>query len=478
MPKTKVCTTCKIEKPLLAFYKNKSCKDGYAHQCAECNKKAGKTSYKKAIKICKKCGVKYKRKGTSNICLKCFKAFQYCTICEQILPLDHFHTKNGKPYSRCKECHNTIQRKKHEKTCEKCGIVFNSNYSISLCLECRKEFGICSNCGMIKLLEEFNKLNNALFGHVYRCRECQNEYQREKEYDIKKRKYRKNNGLCVKCGKKPHTKNNTMCKLCSKLARKSQLKRIKILKSQGLCVKCGKKKFMENQHSVKYPVCEDCNQIRLLRSRETSSDVIRAIKIKLVNGYGGKCVYCGETHIEFLSLDHVNNDGAEERRKYTGHMWIRAINEGFPDKYQVLCMSCNFKKGKLNRKHGSSKKVTISYKKNIVCTKCGEIKNDFSKKNWNVCRECANKLTRERNARIRKEVYEHFGNKCSCCGEKDYEKLTIDHINNDGAEHRKTLTTTIYRWLINNNYPPGFRLLCMNCNHAYAKYGYCPHERR
>lgn len=48
--------------------------------------------------------------------------------------------------------------------------------------------------------------------------------------------------------------------------------------------------------------------------------------------------------------------------------------------------------------------------------------------------------------------------------------LSIDHINNDGAKHRKKLGITrgsgsqkFFRWLITNNFPKGFQVLCMNC---------------
>lgn len=67
---------------------------------------------------------------------------------------------------------------------------------------------------------------------------------------------------------------------------------------------------------------------------------------------------------------------------------------------------------------------------------------------------------------------------CNCCGESTFEFLTIDHINNDGKEHRKKIgTTTIYRWLKINNYPIGFRTLCFNCNLGkQINKGKCPHE--
>lgn len=58
--------------------------------------------------------------------------------------------------------------------------------------------------------------------------------------------------------------------------------------------------------------------------------------------------------------------------------------------------------------------------------------------------------------------------------EKPYitiDALSIDHINNDEAEERKRLykknvgfsANTFYRRLINNNYPEGYQVLCMNC---------------
>ncbi len=66
---------------------------------------------------------------------------------------------------------------------------------------------------------------------------------------------------------------------------------------------------------------------------------------------------------------------------------------------------------------------------------------------------------------------------CNCCGETLPEFLTIHHINNNGAAHRRKdkSANTIYRWLKQHNYPPGFSVLCWNCNTAMGYFGYCPH---
>jgi len=76
-------------------------------------------------------------------------------------------------------------------------------------------------------------------------------------------------------------------------------------------------------------------------------------------------------------------------------------------------------------------------------------------------------------------IFKHYGNKCACCGETRKEFLCIDHINGGGTKHHKELHnqgTYLYAWLIKNNFPKGFRVLCHNCNMAIGLYGYCPHQ--
>lgn len=64
---------------------------------------------------------------------------------------------------------------------------------------------------------------------------------------------------------------------------------------------------------------------------------------------------------------------------------------------------------------------------------------------------------------------------CVCCGHGRV--LTIDHLGNNGAEHRLKIgngANTLYSWLRKNNYPPGFRTLCFNCNSGRVLSA-CPH---
>lgn len=68
--------------------------------------------------------------------------------------------------------------------------------------------------------------------------------------------------------------------------------------------------------------------------------------------------------------------------------------------------------------------------------------------------------------------------KCACCGEKNVEFLSFDHINGGGLRHqKKEKYVNLMRWLKNNKYPKGFRVLCHNCNFSNGHYGYCPHKK-
>ena len=83
-------------------------------------------------------------------------------------------------------------------------------------------------------------------------------------------------------------------------------------------------------------------------------------------------------------------------------------------------------------------------------------------------------------ARIKREVFEHYGNRCVCCRESRFEFLGIDHIAGGGNKHRADMKMTAghgtYMWLRKNKFPEGFRLLCHNCNQSLGFYGHCPHE--
>ena len=82
--------------------------------------------------------------------------------------------------------------------------------------------------------------------------------------------------------------------------------------------------------------------------------------------------------------------------------------------------------------------------------------------------------------KLKLKVFAAYGNKCACCGESEPLFLEIDHINNDGAQHRKTIPHhSFYQWLKRNNFPSDFQILCCNCNRGkFLNGGICPHKNK
>lgn len=78
------------------------------------------------------------------------------------------------------------------------------------------------------------------------------------------------------------------------------------------------------------------------RCAEDRAEARRVIRER----YGKVCACCGEATDAFLTLDHINGDGAEQRRKlkWQGkgvqfYFWL--IRNGLPDGYRTLCFNCN-----------------------------------------------------------------------------------------------------------------------------------------
>ena len=80
--------------------------------------------------------------------------------------------------------------------------------------------------------------------------------------------------------------------------------------------------------------------------------------------------------------------------------------------------------------------------------------------------------------KMRKAAIDAYGGVCRCCGEGTYEFLAIDHINGGGNKHHRSLRgrNHLIRLLRQQDYPPGYQVLCHNCNMARGFYGRCPHE--
>lgn len=80
---------------------------------------------------------------------------------------------------------------------------------------------------------------------------------------------------------------------------------------------------------------------------ERNSFYLKYYKGLIFDHYGWRCNCCGETTPQFLCVDHVNNDGYKDKigkcqKRITGlPLYRKIINEGYGEKYQILCANCN-----------------------------------------------------------------------------------------------------------------------------------------
>ena len=97
-------------------------------------------------------------------------------------------------------------------------------------------------------------------------------------------------------------------------------------------------------------LCFNCNMRKnrenLRKKGSKNQKTSERIHLKFFELYGNKCVCCGESVKDNLTMDHVKNNGKELRKKNgTGLAEYRvAIKVYDPETYQVLCWNCNLGK--------------------------------------------------------------------------------------------------------------------------------------
>ena len=107
-------------------------------------------------------------------------------------------------------------------------------------------------------------------------------------------------------------------------------------RAEGRCTRCGQ------DNDTNTPLCTSCRKI--VREKDGKRTYARFVmqREQVFDHYGRECACCGEDEPMFLQIDHINNDGNEERG-YRGHhnLYHHIIKAGFPDDLQVLCANCN-----------------------------------------------------------------------------------------------------------------------------------------
>jgi len=142
------------------------------------------------------------------------------------------------------------------------------------------------------------------------------------------KKYRGHERECKNCGEKFSTSAYQKVYCTPKCQHQSHVRYNKEL-NQRETTKLKKKVYVQNN---------------IEKVRASARRGIQKIKILIIQNYGGRCVCCGETEIDFLTIDHVNGLKGQSKKKERGRQfYYRLIREGFPqDLYQCLCMNCNW----------------------------------------------------------------------------------------------------------------------------------------
>lgn len=140
-------------------------------------------------------------------------------------------------------------------------------------------------------------------------------------------------------------------------------------------------------------------------------------------------------------------------------------NKSSSDGLSFYCRVC---KSNANKSYYTKNRV-------FLCTKG----RNYQRKAYGVNKANILFSNKKYKERVFEKVLSGYGNKCACCGEQNKEFLTLDHVNRDGASHRKIRHQYgIYRDVINSGFPNNYRILCMNCNWATRYSMVCPHIKK
>ena len=202
----------------------------------------------------------------------------------------------------------------------------------------------------------------------------------------------------------------------------------------GLCGRCGKDKGQAETAN-----CNRCidTVAQIRKSRRES----------------GICTYCKEPSMAGFRYCKSHNKAEQRRRKKRledDALTIRSYTKAF-----------------LNRRASAG-----------VCLRCES--NELATKRYcAICTKIKSIASRKQKARMRKRAIDGYGGRCACCNESTLQFLVIDHKHNDGAFERRVyglIGDKIYAYIVRNNFPDKYQVLCYNCNNARAHYGRCPHQ--
>jgi hypothetical protein len=173
-------------------------------------------------------------------------------------------------------------------------------------------------------------------------------------------------------------------------------------------------------------------------------------------------------------------------------MYGRNIMDKLYKKYKELgkCVRCGNERDIGKTRCSTCHKAHLAYQEksknkaiaNGICRYCLINPKEDTKSMCASCLYKHGKKQKQNYQNLRQACLNGYGNKCACCGQNNHKYLQLDHVDNDGAQHRKELFNnnhrkgSIYPWAFKNNFPDNLQLLCANCHQAKTLHGGCTED--
>jgi predicted transposase YbfD/YdcC len=240
--------------------------------------------------------------------------------------------------------------------------------------------------------------------------------------------YRKANNLCPRDGR-PNKSGRKLCEYCLRKSAEKTARHRQKKKDSGLCLSCGTQ--VDGQ--------KFCNKCKESVATTSHNSYVKRYSIRKKKN---QCTVCGgEIAIDAISCRKCLDKQIDRQKA------IRDKNT-----HGGLCVQCG---GDLGSSTGKR------------CKTCIEKRNEWYQGSTTQDKD------KKRRDNHRVEVLEHYGGKCVCCGETEPYFLAVDHISGDGNSHRRKINkwgSGFFKWLIDNQFPDGFQVLCHNCRTCVQDY--------
>lgn len=292
-----------------------------------------------------------------------------------------------------------------------------------------------------------------------KCNRCQRDTDRShklcdvcrkhrREVNITRKHRNVSAGLCA-CGAVP----DSPLKSCTRCRTKSNIRQLKNYadSTQRARLQTNNKKSYERNKTARRQAALLYRQKNLFAIRDRERRHRLTNRLIILDHYGGRiCLHCSETRLAALTIDHIDQNGAACRLIHgqTEKFYRWLIKNDFPLGYRVLCYNCNL----------------IAWRQ-FQQTK---LKPELARHRYY-------------DQTLKRKLMDVLGGRCKKCNITNLVILTIHHTNNNGADHRQTIShgysgSKFYRAVLRTNDFSGLECYCMNCNEVARYQSYPDNE--